>query len=160
MRAILSIIIASAVVVNGFQTRVDSTRTFRTKPCLQSVETNQVEDFLEDTYPSFKLLLSLNNDAWKRIRESNKGYTMFAPNESVFESLGKDKISQLADPRNDEVASKIGAYHCIDEIETADELFNSGGIITLEGEVPVERSVTGGFFGFGGNEDGGKNLHD
>ena len=35
---------------------------------------------------------------------------------------------------------------------TADQLFNSGGVVTEGGEVPAERSVSGGFFGVGGKE--------
>ena len=47
---------------------------------------------------------------------------------------------------------KISLYHVIDEPVTADQLFNSGGVVTEGGEVPAERSVSGGFFGVGGQE--------
>ena len=57
------------------------------------------------------------------------------------------------------MAEKIAAYHCIDEPVTADQLFNSGGVVTLGGEVPAERSVSGGLFGVGGKEDGGIKLN-
>ena len=73
----------------------------------------------------------------------------------MFEKLGKEKLAQLADPRNGEVTLKIGGYHCIDESVTLDQLFDCGGIVTLEGEVPVDRSRSGGFLGIGGQEDGG-----
>ena len=37
----------------------------------------------------------------------------------------------------------------------AEELFNSGGVVTIGGVVDVGRSRTGGFMGIGGQEDGG-----
>jgi len=147
----------NSIVVNGlFGYRITTRKVFRS--CLHAVETNQVEDFLKETYPSFERLLSLNDDVWKKVRESNMGYTFFAPNESVFEALGKEKLAQIADPRNDEVAMKLGAYHCINEAVSAEELYNSGGVITLSGTVPVERSTKGGFFGIGASEDGGVTI--
>jgi hypothetical protein len=42
----------------------------------------------------------------------------------------------------------------IAEPVTDKDLFNSGGVITLGGEVPCERSRSGGMFGVGGKEDG------
>jgi uncharacterized surface protein with fasciclin (FAS1) repeats len=61
----------------------------------------------------------------------------------------------LLDERNVETTKKIIAYHVIAEVVTADDLFNSGGVLTLGGEIPVDRSVSGGMFGMGGKEDGG-----
>lgn len=42
---------------------------------------------------------------------------------------------------------------------SAEALFQAGGIITQGGEVPIERSMTGGMFGMGGKEDGGVTLN-
>ena len=47
------------------------------------------------------------------------------------------------------VAEKIASYHIIIEPVTAEQLFNSGGVVTEGGTVPVERSVSGGFLGVG-----------
>lgn len=59
-------------------------------------------------------------------------------------------MGQLEDVRNVEMTGKIASYHVVLEPVTADQLFNSGGIVTEGGEVPAERSVSGGFFGVGG----------
>ena len=61
-----------------------------------------------------------------------------------------------------QVTDKIASYHVILEPVTADQLFNSGGVVTEGGEVPLERSVSGGFFGVGGKEvsmPGRRGLH-
>jgi hypothetical protein len=49
-----------------------------------------------------------------------------------------------------QVSEKIASYHIIVEPVTAEQLFNSGGVVTEGGAVPAERSVSGGFFGVGG----------
>ena len=101
----------------------------------------------------------MNNDVMKKVSKAERGYTIFAPNEAAFKALGDKKCEQLEDIRNEEMVEKIAAYHCIDEPVTADQLFNSGGVVTLGGEVPAERSVSGGIFGVGGKEDGGVTLN-
>ena len=63
------------------------------------------------------------------------------------------------DARNLETTQKLSAYHVIAETVTADELFVAGGVITLGGEIPIERSRTGGLFGVGGKEDGGVTIN-
>ena len=108
-----------------------------------------VEDYLATNYPSCSNLFAKNGDAMKKIIKSDVGFTIFAPNEKAFKDLGK-KRDQLEDVRNDEVAEKIASYHVILEPVTADQLFNSGGVVTEGGEVPAERSVSGGFLGVGG----------
>jgi len=95
----------------------------------------------------------------KAIVKADVGFTIFAPNEAAFIDLGEKKLDQLGDVRNDEVTEKIASYHVILEPVTADELFNSGGVVTEGGEVPAERSISGGFFGVGGKEDGGVTLN-
>jgi uncharacterized surface protein with fasciclin (FAS1) repeats len=66
---------------------------------------------------------------------------------------------QLMDDRNKETVEKIASYHVIGEPVTAEELFASGGVITMGGEIRVDRSITGGMFGFGGKEDGGVTIN-
>jgi len=119
---------------------------------------SDVEEYLAANYPSASNLLSRNGDAMKKILKSELGFTIFAPNEAAFNDMGEKKLEQLGDIRNDEMAEKISLYHVIDEPVTADQLFNSGGVVTEGGEVPAERSVSGGFFGVGGQEDGGVTL--
>lgn len=113
-----------------------------------------VKKHLEENYPAFFKLLNLNDSIWKALGEG-EGFTIFAPNTAAFTSLGDTKQEQLFDERNLETTQKVAAYHVIAESVTADDLFNSGGVITLGGEIPVDRSVSGGMFGVGGKEDGG-----
>jgi uncharacterized surface protein with fasciclin (FAS1) repeats len=124
---------------------------------LHATDTSQLETLLQARYPQFmRLLLGKNDGVWKKLRDgSGNGLTIFAPNAQAFDTIGDKRIKQLEDPRNSETAEKMGAYHAIAERVTADQLFASGGIITLGGTVPVGRSTTGGIFGFGGKEDGG-----
>ena len=98
---------------------------------------------------------------WKALREGDQpaGFTVFAVNDDALASLDKKKQTQLQDNRNEETTDKIGMYHIVNEAVGADELFASGGIITAGGEVPIGRSVTGGFMGIGGKEDGGVTLN-
>lgn len=120
---------------------------------------DDAQEFLSQNYPSAFKLLSKNNDAIKAINKSESGFTIFAANERAFETLGDKKQSQLIDVRNEEVTEKIAAYHVIAEPVTDKMLFNSGGVITLGGQVPCERSTSGGMFGIGGKEDGGVTIN-
>ena len=113
-----------------------------------------VRSYLEENYPSFHKLIDKNEEAWKKLSDGD-GYTMFVPNQAAFQKLGEKKIQQLDDVRNQETTNKVGSYHCIAEVVTFDNLFNAGGVITLGGDIPVDRSTSGGFAGIGGKEDGG-----
>ncbi|CAB9518771.1 Beta-Ig-H3 fasciclin [Seminavis robusta] len=126
-----------------------------------SAEDVDIEAFLEERYPAFMMILRRNEKACKILRESTSvGFTVFAPTDASFQELGETKCAQLTDPRNTETAEKIGAYHVIAEPVSATALFNAGGIITMGGEVPIDRSTSGGFFGaFGGKEDGGVTVN-
>ena len=115
----------------------------------------EVGNFLSSYYPEFDMVVKSNDELWKLLGDSKEGFTLFAPNVEAFSKLSDKQIKQLQDPRNKETTDKIGLYHAIAEVVTADQLFASGGVITLGGEVPVGRSTTGGLFGFGGQEDGG-----
>ncbi|KAL7577576.1 hypothetical protein ACA910_015104 [Epithemia clementina (nom. ined.)] len=115
----------------------------------------QVRSFLGQNYPSFYNLIDKNEDLWKKLSDGD-GYTMFCPSEQAFADLGQKKLDQLDDVRNSEIRDKIGAFHCIAETVLFDDLYNSGGVLTLGGEaLTVDRSRTGGMFGMGGQEDGG-----
>lgn len=114
----------------------------------------EIQSFLESNYPDFYRIVAKNEGVWKALGDADS-YSLFAPNAQAFESLGDRKRSQLEDPRNLETVEKVGLFHCVSEKVTADDLFNSGGVITLGGTVPVERSRSGGVFGVGGTEDGG-----
>ncbi|GKY92737.1 hypothetical protein MPSEU_000243700 [Mayamaea pseudoterrestris] len=135
--------------------RAPSSSSWRLFADLQNVKT-----FLSERYPLFdSLILSKNQDVWKKLSDvSDGGCTIFAPSNQAMESLGDKKLEQLRDVRNDETAQKMGAFHVVGERVTADELFNSGGVVTVGGVVEVGRSVKGGFFGIGGTEDGGVTL--
>ena len=86
--------------------------------------------------------------------------------------MDEKKRSQITDPRNEEIREKMGSYHLlpgqtVSAIELKTEDWTKGrpkdgskpntliaGIVTLSGEVPVGRSKSGGFLGFGAKEDG------
>ena len=131
-------------------------------------ERPKLDSFLEKRYPSFYKLI--NDDMMKAIKQGC--VTIFVPNEKAFKKLGKKKISQIEDPRNLEIREKMGSYHIIPEesisaVQLAIEDWSQGkpkdgsrpntmisGINTLCGKVPVGRSKSGGFLGWGGKEDG------
>ncbi len=131
-------------------------------------ERPKVDTFLEKKYPSF--FSFMNDEMAKAIKQG--AVTVFAPNEEAFEKLGEKKMSQINDPRNLEIREKMGSYHVIagesvDAMKLRTEDWSKGrpkdgsrpntivaGITTLSGEVPVGRSKSGGFFGWGAKEDG------
>eukprot|EP00580_Thalassiosira_gravida_P002105 CAMPEP_0201611722 /NCGR_PEP_ID=MMETSP0492-20130828/20898_1 /ASSEMBLY_ACC=CAM_ASM_000837 /TAXON_ID=420259 /ORGANISM="Thalassiosira gravida, Strain GMp14c1" /LENGTH=199 /DNA_ID=CAMNT_0048077985 /DNA_START=19 /DNA_END=615 /DNA_ORIENTATION=- len=158
----ISCLIGIATVSNAFQppsSHHTLHRTTLTRKSHLSNTASDVEEFIAANYPSCSNLLSKNGDSMKAIVKADVGFTIFAPNEAAFIDLGEKKLDQLGDVRNDEVTEKIASYHVILEPVTADELFNSGGVVTEGGEVPAERSISGGFFGVGGKEDGGVTLN-
>lgn len=121
---------------------------------------SDVIDHLAKNYPSCAALLAKNGDVMKKvIKADNVGFTLFVPNEAAFTNLGEKKQGQLSDIRNAEMSEKIVSYHVILEPVNADQLFNSGGILTEGGAIPAERTVSGGIFGLGGKEDGGVTLN-
>ena len=133
-------------------------------------ERPKLDAFLEKKYPSFYNLI--NDDMAKAKAIKQGSVTIFAPNEAAFEGLGEKKRSQIEDPRNLEIREKTGSYHIIpddsiDAITLRTEDWSKGkpadgsrpntmiaGFKTISGEVPVGRSMSGGFLGFGGKEDG------
>jgi uncharacterized surface protein with fasciclin (FAS1) repeats len=152
------------VASHGFQLR--PTGAVRPTTLLQSeTKDNQdlllVKNYLKENYPAFSMILEKNDSVWKALGGAEEGgFTIFVPNQEAFAALGESKQEQLLDVRNLETTEKIGAYHVIAERVTADDLFNSGGVITLGGEVPVDRSKAGGMFGVGGKEDGGVTVNE
>ncbi|OEU16202.1 hypothetical protein FRACYDRAFT_185730 [Fragilariopsis cylindrus CCMP1102] len=76
------------------------------------------------------------------------GVTIFVPNEKAFKKLGKQKRSQIEDPRNLEIREKMGSYHIIEEESI------SAVQLAIEDWIPVGRSKSGGFLGWGAKEDG------
>lgn len=131
-------------------------------------ERPKLDSFLEKKYPAFYQLM--NDDMLKAMKQGP--VTMFVPNAAAFDSLGEKKRSQMDDPRNLEIREKIGSYHiiaeeAIDAMTLRTEDWSKGrpkdgskpntmiaGFKALSGEVPVGRSKSGGFLGFGGKEDG------
>lgn len=122
-----------------------------------TTSTTVIEDYLAQNHRMFwDMVLRPNESVWKKLRESDQSPTLFAPTDEAMEALGDKKLQQLADVRNEETVMRMGSYHAIGEPVSAAELFESGGVVTVLGDVvPVERSVSGGMFGVGGKEDGG-----
>ena len=131
-------------------------------------ERPKLDAFLEKKYPDFYGFI--NDDMMKEIKQGS--VTLFVPNAAVFKSLGDKKTKQINDPRNLEIREKMGSYHIIaeeavDAMKLRTEDWSKGkpedgsrpntmvaGIKTLSGEVPVGRSKSGGFLGWGAKEDG------
>lgn len=145
----------------AFQTQIAPLpAAFSTTRLYADAAPQDIEAFLNEYFPAFMTVLSRNEKACKVLRESSAtGFTVFAPNNQAFVDLGEKKMAQLGDARNTETAEKIGAYHVINEPVLADALFNAGGVVTMGGDVPIERSTSGGMFGFGGKEDGGVTVN-
>jgi uncharacterized surface protein with fasciclin (FAS1) repeats len=138
--------------------------SLRSSPAGTAESQNQnllaARSFLQENYPIFYSILETNDEVWKAIGEDDPdkgeyGFTIFAPSDAAMRALGDKKASQLMDPRNLETTQKIAGYHVIGETVSAEQLFNAGGVVTISGEIPIERSKTGGMFGVGGQEDGG-----
>lgn len=126
-------------------------------------DTRIMEMFLNQKYPAFMQLLS-NQKIWEELANGDGGYTIFAPNNKVFDDIGDIKLRQLNDPRNVETTEKIGRYHAISAPVTSKQIYdsNTGGIKTLGGEVPIGKTKTNSFFGFfpfAGKEDGGVTVN-
>lgn len=121
---------------------------------------SSLEDYLTENHGIFvQSLLSKNDKVWKAIRQEGSACTIFAPTDQAFVELGEKRRMQFMDDRNKETVEKIASYHVIGEPVTAEELFASSGVITMAGDIPVDRSTTGGMFGFGGKEDGGVTIN-
>ena len=131
-----------------------------------------LESFVAKEFRAFYSLLSLNEGLWQLIAESETGYTLFAPSNTVFDNLGEKRLQQLKDNRNLETAQKMGLYHVVnDDAVSAARLRTEDwtrpaptdgsprpitvqALLALGGEVPVGRSKSGGFLGIGAKEDG------
>lgn len=138
---------------NAFQ--LPLTNTVRQRIAL-AVSTSEIEQFLEtNTRAFYDTIMKKNEDVWKKLRDAPVGVTIFAPTDQAMQTLGDKRLNQLADVRNEEALTKMGAFHAVNEPVGAAELFDSAGVIPIAGEaIPVERGVTGGIFGLGGKEDG------
>eukprot|EP00548_Thalassiothrix_antarctica_P002647 CAMPEP_0194130836 /NCGR_PEP_ID=MMETSP0152-20130528/1768_1 /TAXON_ID=1049557 /ORGANISM="Thalassiothrix antarctica, Strain L6-D1" /LENGTH=198 /DNA_ID=CAMNT_0038825453 /DNA_START=45 /DNA_END=641 /DNA_ORIENTATION=+ len=124
-----------------------------------NAETKELESILGTRYPTFYSMIKDNDGIWKEIQKPEvEGCTIFCPSEDFFRNLDTKKRTQLKDDRNSETAEKIGTYHIVNEAVDAEALFNSGGVVTLGGEVLVGRSISGGVFGLGGTEDGSSTI--
>lgn len=124
---------------------------------------SSIQQTLQDDYPGAATLFKQNGSVWKSLARDSASneFTLFAPNAKAMDDLGDAKLAQLLDPRNLETTEKIVAYHAIlGEKVTPEALFEAGGILTYGGEVPVDRSTSGGLFGmFGATEDGGVTIN-
>jgi len=177
--AFLVCLIATTPTINAFTVAPSKTTSIRQAHATRLLESSsdQEEDeillkaFVEEEYPAFFKLLSINDGIWKTIAESENGCTLFAPSNAVFDALGDKKLKQIKDVRNEETARKMGLYHVIpDEAVSAARLRTEDWTVkapkgeprpitvqavkTMGGEVPVGRSKSGGFLGWGAKEDG------
>lgn len=122
-------------------------------------DTSELETLIESRYPTFFSIIKGNNALWKEIQNPQvDSYTIFCPSEDAFQNLDEKRMKQLNDYRNEETVDKICSFHVVNEAVSAEDLFNSGGVVTMGGDVLVDRSVSGGFFGIGGQEDGSSTV--
>ncbi|KAJ1458327.1 hypothetical protein M885DRAFT_513459 [Pelagophyceae sp. CCMP2097] len=142
--------------VCGFAPRPTSARQTarRAEP---SGAPGDLHDFLRQSYPQMAALLKLDETLWSQLSSAD-GLTVFAANAAAFDKLGDKRSKQLDDPRNDEVASKVAKYHVVGDRVSMDALRNSGGVMTLGGELACGESTSGGFMGIGGKPNGGVNV--
>ena len=148
-RFVVAVAVAAAGVA-GFQRGASTACRWR----VVLRDTLGVEAHLNENYQRFSSLVFQNEELWKSLADT-EGYTVLAPNDAAFDALEGKVKEQLADPRNGEVVMQLGAYHVIREPVSAEALYEAGGVKTAGGDVEVGRSTKGGFFGFGGQEDGG-----
>lgn len=159
MLVVCTLLLGTAVAFVPVATRPASTApsfSFQAAETSSS-PTSAVEDYLKENHNLFwNIVMSKNDDVWKKLRESKQAPTLFAPLDEAVNNLGDTKLKQLQDVRNEETVMKMGAFHAVNEPVSAEALFDSGGVVTVSGDVvPVERSISGGMFGIGGKEDGG-----
>jgi len=167
----------STPLVTAFHraTAASTTTLHETEPDAAAAAVDEVIPFLQKYYPTFyEVLVSRNKDITDALKAPSAGYTFFAASDSVFEDkLGEKKVVQLRDDRNFETTEKVSGYHFIATEALTDAQLRTedwtvpkstdgsprpltiGGVVTLSGELRVGRSKSGGFFGFGGKEDGG-----
>ena len=159
MKVITTLALISSLLTTA-SAFVGPNRSCQSRKNLVFAETAALEAILSSNYPTFYDILKRNEDLWKKLKDpSVQSYTVFCPSESAMRNLGDKKMVQLKDDRNYETTSKIGLFHVINEAVSADKLFDSAGVISMAGDVvPVERSVSGGFMGLGGKEDGGTTV--
>lgn len=160
----------------GHSTAFTASPSLQRQPCTSALfstedttgDTNNndlllIREFLQESYPAFYTILDKNENVWKAIGDTadgaSVGFTVFAPSAEALEALGEEKQNQLMDERNNETTENIAGYHVIGETVTAEALFFAGGVVTVAGEVTIERSISGGVFGIGGKEDGGVTLN-
>lgn len=158
MLALCALDATSAFLATCQETRTHSSRPLTPLYETRTTNTAAVEDYLKENHSTFwRVIMSRNDAVWKKLRESGaSGVTVFAPTDEAMAALGEQRLQQLQDIRNEETVLKMGAYHVISEPVLADKLFDSAGVIPVAGNaILVERSVSGGFFGVGGKEDGG-----
>lgn len=151
----------------GAQTRPRSSTDSRTRLRSSSDATisvrdlEKLEEFLFKNYPEMAQVMQRFEDVnvWNQLQKAEVGATIFAPNAAAFQELGEQRYFQLSDVRNSETVSKICGFHCINEPVTKDVLYESGGVVTLEGVLSVGQTKVGDFFGIGGEDDGGVTIN-
>jgi Fasciclin domain len=96
------------------------------------------------------MVLSKNANLWKQ-----QPGTIFVMTDDVFESTQSSRFTQLRDDRNSETVEKIASFHVVpNDVVTAQELYDSGGLVTAGGVIQVHRGTSGGGLFGGGAEDG------
>ena len=151
----------------GAQTRPRSSTDSRTRLQSSSDTTISVQDlekleeFLFKNYPEMAKLMQRFEDVnvWNKLQKAEVGATIFAPSNAAFREIDEQRYFQLGDVRNSETVGKICGFHCINEPVTKDVLYESGGVVTLEGVLSVGQTKVGDFFGIGGEDDGGVTIN-
>jgi uncharacterized surface protein with fasciclin (FAS1) repeats len=118
----------------------------------------QVETLLGEKFSTFSKLF-VAKAAWKEMADATNGFTILAPSNAAFAELGESTIKALGDVRNEETTEKITLYHFISDPVTKEQLLESSAVNTVGGKLTIGQSTSGGFFGFGGQQDGGVKIN-
>jgi len=95
---------ALALTAATTQALVPPQRTLR---ATRLANTADVEACLNDEFPAFAALVFQNKGLWRGLKD-DAGYTVLAPNESVFAALDEKQRAQLTDPRKGRSTRRSG----------------------------------------------------
>lgn len=108
---------------------------------LHSNSINQAEHHISNKYPKFYYLMQQNPMCLERIRNSSRGFAIFAPSEEAMDNLG-DSLNLLEYGCNDAdmlpIIQAMSSYHLVSVPVTVDIMQQFSVVSTPVGELPVQ----------------------
>eukprot|EP00956_Cyclotella_meneghiniana_P037954 scaffold147063_cov68-Cyclotella_meneghiniana.AAC.5 len=102
---------------------------------------HQAEQHLLNQYPKFYYLLQQNPTCLERIRNSSRGFAIFAPSEEAMDALG-DSLNLLEYGCNDvdmlPIVQSMASHHVVSVPATVEIMKQFNVVSTSEGELPVQ----------------------